>query len=260
MPGSALFPGAVAAILLVGIGVIVYARATVPSFDAFPPTTNDHWHVAYGFELCDSEEFSQLAGNLESLNSRGQLHSTEFARTGVHSHDDGVIHWHPASSAAIGKRAQLGLFLRNYGVNLDDDSLTFPDDQAGRDYVEGETTCDGKPGELVVDVWDSPEDRAGGKRYVSGFENIPISNDGLIVTIAFVPIGAEVSMPPWARQLRELGAADLGQSRPANPPDTTIASPGGAGGTIPYGGVAPSTLQGADTPGTLAAMGSTVPT
>lgn len=232
LQGGALFPLAVAGILVVGIGAIIYARATVPSFDAFPPTTDDHWHVGYGFELCDAEGFTQLTGDLEALNSRGQLHSTEFARTGVHSHDDGVIHWHPATSAAIGKRARLGLFLNNYGVDLDDDSLTFPDNQTGKRYVEGETKCDGKEGELVVDVWDGPQDRTGGKRYVSGFDDIPIDNDELIFTIAFVPIGTDVSMPPWAAQLRQLGAADMGQPLPTTstaPPGTPS---GGAGRTV----------------------------
>ena len=256
--GGALFPVVTLAIIVLGVGTIVYARATVPSFDAYPPTINDHWHVAHGFELCDAEGFTQLTGDLEALNSRGQLHSTEFARTGVHSHDDGVIHWHPATSAAIGKRARLGLFLNNYGVELDDDSLTFPEDQGGKRYVEGETTCDGQRGELVVVVWNGPEDDSSGTRYVSGFNDIPIVDDGMVFTIAFLPVGTDVSMPPWAAQLPELAAADMPQPVPAtsspagsSPEGTASTTPGSGPGSSPVIGAGP-----AGTPATQAAPSS----
>ncbi len=34
------------------------------------------------------------------------------------------------------------MFLDNYGVELDDDSLRFPENQnGGKEYVEGETKC-----------------------------------------------------------------------------------------------------------------------
>ena len=36
--GGTLFPMLVLAILVIGLGVIVYARATVPAADASPPT------------------------------------------------------------------------------------------------------------------------------------------------------------------------------------------------------------------------------
>ena len=91
--GGTLFPLVVTAILVLGLGTIVYARQSQPEADASPPTINDHWHVAYGFQLCD--DFKTLTGNLEEIDANGQLISDAFRRTGVHSHDDGVIHWHP---------------------------------------------------------------------------------------------------------------------------------------------------------------------
>lgn len=45
-----------------------------------------------------------------------------------------------------------------------------------------------------------------------------ITNDGMVFTIAVVPVGTEVSMPPWAPELPELGAVDGG-----NVPTTTLA-------------------------------------
>ena len=132
----------------------------------------------------------------------------------MHSHDDGVIHWHPFTSAAVGKRATLGVFLENYGVELTDDSLKFPPEQnGGQEYIEGETKCpDGKDGELSVTVWQSPDDTSSGDRYVSGFDDIRMTKNSLVITIAFQPRGTEVGKPePQSSQLEELGAVDSGQ-------------------------------------------------
>lgn len=245
--GGTLFPMVVLAILVIGIGTIVYARASVPAADASPPTIEDHWHMAYGFSLCDQPGvFVQLNGN----NEAGER-VDDYNRTGVHSHDDGVIHWHPFTSASVGKRATLGLFLENYGVELTDDSLKFPDDQnGGKEYVEGETECpDGEDGELSVTVWESPEDTSSGDRYVSGFDDIKMQKNSLVITIAFQPRGTDIGMPPWAAQLEELGAVD------ANP--TPGSTP--TGSTTPGTGTVSGEPSDASTPPTTAAPATTVP-
>ena len=222
--GGTLFPMVVLAILVIGLGTIVYARATVPAADESPPTVDDHWHAAYGFYLCDSPDFVQLNGALEETDASGRPVNSDFLRTGVHSHDDGVIHWHAFTSAAVGKNATLGLFLENYGVELDNDSLTFPENQNGaKVYVEGETECpDGEDGELSVTVWDSPEDTSDGRRYVSDFDDIRVDKDGLVFTIAFQPArhrhpeAAVGRQPRGARRSRQRchgDAGDLGARR-----------------------------------------------
>ena len=138
----------------------------------------------------------------------------------MHSHDDGVIHWHASTSAAVGTNATLGLFLDNYGVELDDDSLKFPENQGGKEYIEGETECpDGEDGELTVTVWESPEDTSDGRRYVSDFDDIRIDKNSLVITIAFQPRGTDIEMPPWAADLERLGAVDTGSEPPDSVPD-----------------------------------------
>lgn len=223
--GGTLFPMLVLAILVIGIGTIVYARSSVPAADASPPTIEDHWHMAYGFSLCDQPDtILQLDGNLEAQGTPG---FNEYNRTGVHSHDDGVIHWHAFTSASVGKRATLGLFLENYGVELTDDRLTFPADQnGGKEYIEGETKCpDGKDGELSVTVWANPEDTSSGDRYVSGFDDIKMQKNSLVLTISFQPRDTDVVMPPWAAQLEELGAIDGGQTAPGDTTNTGSSTP-----------------------------------
>ena len=139
-----------------------------------------------------------------------------------------MIHWHPYTSRAVGSRAQLGVFLETYGVELTNESLTFPADQlGGATYTEGEDTCtvDGveQDAELSVVAWTNYTDTDEGSRYISKMDEIPVTDDGMVVVVAVVPRGDEVTMPPWAAQLPELGAVDMGQLRPEDLTSTTVA-------------------------------------
>jgi hypothetical protein len=245
--GGTLFPLIVAIVMVLGIGTIVYARQSQPAEDSSPPTADDHWHIAYGFYLCG--EWQQLAGNLES----GSTPATrEFQRTGIHSHDDGVIHWHPFGAAAVGKRAKLGVFLDVYGVELDNDALRFPDDQlGGEEYVEDETKCDNDSAELQVVVWDSYTDTDDGTTYIANFDNIRITKNSMVMVIAFVPRDTDIPMPPWAADLVALGAADEGQVRPTDstfPGDTVTGDTTAPGGTVGDENVTGDTVSGGSTP------------
>ncbi|MGA1074548.1 MAG: hypothetical protein ACO307_05350 [Ilumatobacteraceae bacterium] len=215
--GGTVFPLTVALVLVLGLGLIVYGRQTLPAADASPPTINDHWHAAYGFNICG--EWYQLAGNLEDRNSQGQYVYTNFLRTGIHSHDDGVIHWHPNTSRAVGKNAVLGVFLESYEVELTDDSLKFP---AGNilgftdEYIEGETQCDGEDASLSVRAWDVFTDTDGGDRYITKMDEVRLIQDNMVFAIYFGPDDMNQAMPPWASQLPQLGAIDSGQTLPSD--------------------------------------------
>jgi hypothetical protein len=221
--GGTLFPMVVAIVIVLGLALVIYSRQSRPSADASPPTIDDHWHVAYGFYLCDT--WFQLSGDLEERDENGFI-NTEFARTGIHSHDDGLIHWHAFSSAATGGNATLGLFLNTYGVELSNSELQFPEDQrAGLPYEQetglfegGETECDidgsVKDGELKVITWENFSDTDDGTTFIADYNNIRITNDGMVISIAFVPAGTDVGMPPWAPDLPDLAASDSGQLTP----------------------------------------------
>jgi hypothetical protein len=209
----------------------VYGRQTLPTADDSPPTINDHWHAAYGFNICG--EWYQLAGDLEDRNSQGQYIYTNFLRTGIHSHDDGVIHWHPNTSRATGKNAVLGVFLESYEVELTDDSLKFPAQNVlgfTDEYIEGETQCDGEDATLSVKAWDSFTDTDAGQRYIANMDRVHLDQDGMVFGIYFGPDDMDQSMPPWAQQLPQLGAIDSGQILPEDLLQTDTGTDSGDGG------------------------------
>lgn len=249
--GGTLFPMIVAIVVVLGLALVVYSRQSLPAADASEPTIDDHWHVAYGFYLCD--EWVQVTGNKEDPSAPG---FDEFARTGIHSHDDGVIHWHPSSSAAVGRNAKLSVFLDVYGVELTNDKLVFPADQRAQlpsqsdtgVFEEDETQCDidGKmdDAELKVIVWDNFSDTDNGTTYIADFDNIRVDKDAMAFSIAFVPPDTSVGMPPWAKDLPTLGAADTGQATPADPATTPPSSDPASSSSGP----APSSTVGPATP------------
>jgi hypothetical protein len=240
--GGTLFPVVVTIVIVLGLSLVLYARQSRPSVDASgSPQQSDHWHHAYGFYLCDT--WFRLEGNAEE---QGTDDFVQYQRTGIHSHDDGLIHWHPFSSAAVGSNATLGVFLDTYGVELTNDKLTFPETQrtaletqlAAQDppredilvWEDGDAcTIDGsdEDAELKVVVWNNFTDTDDGTTYIADFDNIRLDQDQMVVAIAFVPDDTDISMPPWAPDLPTLGEVDSGvvnpndQLAPAGSEDTT---------------------------------------
>ncbi len=228
--GGTLFPMVVTIVIVLGLALVVYSRQSRPSVDASgAPQQSDHWHHAYGFYLCDT--WFKLEGDAEQP---GTDNYTQYARTGIHSHEDGLIHWHPFSSAAVGSNATLGVFLDTYDVDLANDKLTFPETQrvaletqlAGQEpredvlvWEDGDKcVIDGSEenAELKVVVWNNFTDTDDGTTYIADFNNIRLDRDQMVVAIAFVPDDTDVSMPPWAPDLPSLGEIDSDVVDPAD--------------------------------------------
>ena len=249
--GGTLFPALIVGISVVGLALVVYSRSSIPNQNV-PPTVEDHWHASYGFYACDAW-LPDLQGNKEELDSAGQLVSDGFRRTGIHSHDDGVIHWHPYSSEATGRNAKLGVFLDVYGVKVSDTKIEFPADQGGAVYEEGVTKCtvDGKEvdGEVVVyafDSYDAPDDVT---TYITNFDEIRLKNAAMAFSIVFAPAGDKPGLPPSAASLPELGAADQGAT-------TTTVVTDSSSSTIAGATTVPSDTT---TNSTTTVVGTTVP-
>lgn len=216
--GGTLFPLAIVIIVVLLGTLVVYARQSRPGPGEGEPTSLQHWHAALGFYVCDDKGLKiepNLTGALEETDANGQLVSQEFVATGIHSHSDGVMHWHPNSSGkATGTNAKLKVFLNNYHVTLTNSKLAFPASQGGETFEEGKSTCkiDGveKTASLKLWVWDnyskvSTEDP---QVYTTNMGDVRIRTDGMVFMVAFVPDDVKPKAPETAFNLPELGAAD----------------------------------------------------
>jgi hypothetical protein len=244
--GGSVFPIAVALVVALGLLLIVYGRQSRPSDGSGVPRVNDgsnidaHWHAAFGIYTCDTFQ-PKITGTLEErgIDSDGNqvFLNEKFRILGIHSHGDGIIHYHPASTKSSGNRAKLGVFLDSYNIKLTDTELIMPADQGGGKWSTKDFKCDGKDTQLTVRVWDHYNDTGNFHDVVTDFNNIRITNDGMVFVVAFVPKGADIPQPDWASQLPTLGASDGGAVIATT---TTIAN----------GGSAPSTSTGDTTVGT----------
>jgi hypothetical protein len=232
--GGTLFPAVVLIVGVLGALLIFYARGTRPDHNS-PPTTNDHWHVAYGVYVCDAW-LDPLQGTLEEQGTAGYQ---KYVSSGVHSHGDGVIHWHPFTSKATGTNAKLGLFLDNYGISLSKDELSFPADQnGGATYNVDDFTCtvDGQAKDVVIKVmvFDPYNSTENAKTYITDFDSIPIK-DSTSISIIVAPEGTNPGFPPSATNLPELGAADTGGASQATTPagGTATIAPTPDASTVP---------------------------
>jgi hypothetical protein len=212
--GGTVFPTVMGVVLMLGIGLVAFSRQSAPSKND-APTVNDHWHVAYGFYRCadptnkssKAEFMPNLVGTLE------EPVDPNFTKYGIHSHGDGVIHWHPRALAS-GKRAKLGLFFDSYGVKVTKDEITFNATQSAMTSLSvDKVKCADKNGNAVdaqvkVVVWDQYDDATKSTSYITDFGNIRIKKDGMAVTVAFIAPGDEIPLPPTASNLPELGSAD----------------------------------------------------
>jgi hypothetical protein len=188
-----LFPGAIAAIVIAGTGLIAFAANERKNDESVAPIAfEDHWHAAIGVYTCD--EFQPDTPEFESP-------------AGIHTHTDGVIHIHPYSAAGSGDNATLGVYLDGAGIELSDDELRIGDDT----WTEGETKCGDEDGELVVAQWASVQDEGSNPALIEeDFGDTRFREDGEGYVIAFVPDGTDIPKPGTASNLAELGALDGG--------------------------------------------------
>ena len=233
------FPLIVALVVLLGTSLVIYAQST--RSDAVSPKINvgvagggggDHWHAALGIYNCDHFETDAIVRGAEWPDP-----------TGIHSHDDGVIHIHPFVSAASGTRARLKVFFETMGLKFNDDELELTNGKT----LKSDTDCNGKNATLRVARFnvDNPETPI--EIITNDLRDVRFLADREAFTIALVPDDVEIPIPPTATNLDELAGIDSGQ----------VPSIPGAATTIPTDSTAP----GATTPATTApTTESTAPT
>lgn len=207
-----LFPGVITAIIVLGLGLIGFARSDYQDrANTVSPLIGEHWHSAYGIYVCG--EFVPATSNFET-------------NVGIHSHADDVIHVHPHTNSGAGENATIGTFLEEFNkgpdtLEISDSSITVGEETWSEDdqgcNSEGTGACESGSGncddaEVVVAQWlDASDSGADPALIRSGIDDIRFRNDGQAYTIAFVSDTDDIPMPPTASQLAELGAIDGGQ-------------------------------------------------
>lgn len=239
-----LFPAAIAAIVAVGIGLIVFSAKTFkdstkndvkPRAQTEPGKPFDHWHAAFAINVCGKEVDPAPEPPTDP--------------EGIHTHGDGLIHIHPFSVSAAGKRARMGKYWDLVELTVTDKGFSYKDAATGKRkaYKEGETTCGGKATELVMAHWKDGQNAASSKPdkiIKSGFASTRFSEDLGAYTLALVPKGeTDVPAPSSAKEIVTLGGQDGGGSGSGNPPSQeggstpeTVPGEAPAESTAPQGG------------------------
>ncbi|HEX2578107.1 MAG TPA: hypothetical protein VHK88_17290 [Aquihabitans sp.] len=243
-----IFPVAIGLIVVLGIGVVVYARSenaggndnsTPPRAQLAEGEPFDHWHAAFSINACGKEE--------------PPPNDVEADLLGIHTHGDGLIHIHPFATRASGRNATLKRFFDQVGLKVTDEGFETAD---GRVFKEGETTCGGEPAELILAHWEDARTAGSSEPdqiVTEDFPSVRLSEDLGAYTLAFVPEGdREVPAPSASAQIEELGAADGGTTQSDAPesqdPSATVPEGSTPEGSTPEGSTPEGTTPEGSTP------------
>jgi hypothetical protein len=186
------FPAGIAAIIIIGALTVFVARGTNTTASAASPTTDDHWHAAYGIYVCDSF-LPAVADGPTDLK-------------GIHTHGDGIIHIHPFSGGSAGKNAKMQVFADQVGIKFSSDGFTMPD---GTEYKKGHD-CNGTPAVVTVSQWNNADELLSDPNtppdvvYTKDFGSIHFGNDRMAFTIAVAPEGTTIPGPESLATLNSL--------------------------------------------------------
>lgn len=194
-PRSFLFPGVLTLVVVLGMLLVVFARADRQSQDmGGTPQFGDHIHLALGIQAC-----GEWLPDLPSFESR----------TGIHTHGDGLIHVHPFSGLGVGANSTLDRYMRDVrtdgGLDFEvtNDRLSYQN----REFQEGDAAqCDGiDDPQLRLAYWDNVTDPDAAPRIISGdFGSLRLDTDGAGITVFYGDPGAEIEPPPSAAQLPQV--------------------------------------------------------
>lgn len=185
------YPALVVAVIILGLVVVAFARQTRDA--EVQPTLADHWHASYGVYNCQTDSF------LPPFQS-------DFDPDGIHSHQDGVIHIHPFTSAVTGSEAKLGVFFEAMFTTVTEESISTTGGQTLTAGVE----CGGEPAIIQIVRWEdafNPEDP---EIFTSDFDDVRLTQDGNGFTIALAPAGFDL---PQRQESVDQLAAVIGTTR-----------------------------------------------
>jgi hypothetical protein len=178
------FPLAVGLVVVLGIGLVIFARGSSVGEDVAPRLGGqDHWHSAYGIYVCDGYIAEQV--------------DTQGDALGIHTHGDGLMHIHPSSSNAAGENARFGVFADEVGLDLGDDSFTLAN---GDSFATGED-CDGEESVVRLLKWSEGDLDGEPEVFDSNFGDVRYLGNGEAFALVFAPADAEIPLPPGVANL-----------------------------------------------------------
>lgn len=204
---------AIFVVVVFGVAGVFFASKNLGDIDAAaattPPAVNkDHWHVAYGFNLCGT-----WAAPLQD----GPSGDT----TGIHTHADGLIHAHPFVASVAGKNATFAKFMDDTDTSLSTTTVNLKRDN--EKFKNGDK-CGKKTGVLTARVFKNEADKTG--TLLKGNPAAWRLKDGALISISFNPKGFKIEQPPSAGNLADPG--DLGTTpTPTELPTEDTAPPEG---------------------------------
>jgi hypothetical protein len=218
-------------------------KAAVAALDDYQ--LNSHWHMAYAVWDCTQPKGKEW---LPPVNGEADPDPR-----GIHAHADGLIHIHPFTTSASGKKAVMSEFFKATGLNVTSEEIKIPAKGASSDGLvpaakartlkTGTKCTDGKKGVIrVVRLNDQADTTPGvvGERP----KDIRLKLNETVI-FALAPADAKIPVPAATKAL-------------LNPSDVVSATPGAEiPVSIPAEAVADAEAATAGTPTTAkAAAGS----
>ena len=221
------FPAGIALIVIVGALVVFIARGDNKTAAAVSPTTNDHWHAAFGVYVCDAFLPAVADGPQDLL--------------GIHTHQDGIIHIHPFQGGAAGNNAKLQVFADQVGISFSGSSFTMPD---GSTYDNG-YDCNGTPAVVTLSQWNNVDELKADPStppdvvYTKDFGKVHFANDRMAFTLAVAPEGTTIPPPDSVATVDQLDPTTDAVS-----PTTSLDISGLTGSSTTVAGATDSTVAG----------------
>lgn len=206
------FPLAVAVIIALGLVLVGFGHNRRATATEVPPKLGDHWHAAYGIYICDA--------------FRAPLNDIGEDRRGIHTHADGLMHIHPFSSGAAGKKADLSVFFEQIKLQVDDTKITFPGGKGAEVKKNGDTCPDGKAGKVKLYKWANARAEDPPVEITKDMAKTRFMADGEGYVIAFVPDGVTVPKPDSVATLANPG--DVGPNSGFGPDGLPVEDTGTA--------------------------------
>ena len=197
--GGTLFPTVIAAVLILGVALIAYARQS--GGPVLTAAADANYFASFGVYKCDA----YLTGFPEIGSASNDVATLETGATILQA---GVISWKPQILAGE-RRAKTKTIFDLYGITVTDDSVTFPKGvNNGEKITELDTKCPDSNGklqdaQLEVIVWDDYTSTAN-KLSIAGLNDVRLTGDGMAIALAFVAKDAQPPQPDSSADLASL--------------------------------------------------------